>query len=62
MSEILYIDSSGAFQTSFENLCLFLYCLQVLQFGKIDNGSFILDFQAPFSPIQAFATALANLV
>ena len=24
MSEILYIDSSGAFQTSFENLCLSL--------------------------------------
>ena len=36
--------------------------LQVLQFGKIDSGSFILDFQAPFSPVQAFATALANLV
>lgn len=34
---------------------------QVLQFGRIDNGCFILDFQAPFSPIQAFATALANL-
>ena len=35
--------------------------LQVLQFGRIENGSFILDFQAPFSPLQAFAVALANL-
>ena len=34
---------------------------QVLQFGRIENGSFILDFQAPFSPIQAFSVALANL-
>ncbi len=41
--------------------CL-LASIQVLQFGRIDNGCFILDFQAPFSPIQAFATALANLV
>lgn len=34
---------------------------QVLQFGRIENGSFILDFQAPFSPVQAFSVALANL-
>lgn len=41
---------------------VFFASIQVLQFGRIDNGCFILDFQAPFSPIQAFATALANLV
>jgi hypothetical protein len=33
----------------------------VLQFGRIENKAFILDFQAPFTPIQAFATALASL-
>ena len=49
------------------NFCPFFnvfYCcilLQVLQFGKISNGSFTLDFQGPFTPVQAFATALANI-
>ena len=53
----LYASSCTVFITVFLS-----FSLQVLQFGRIDNGCFILDFQAPFSPIQAFATALANLV
>lgn len=35
-----------------------IYC----QFGKIEKDLFTLDFQAPFSPMQAFAIALAQFV
>ncbi|KAG1695141.1 hypothetical protein DVH05_020782 [Phytophthora capsici] len=31
-----------------------------LQFGKVDDKKFHLDFRAPFTPIQAFASALAQ--
>ncbi|RLN88731.1 hypothetical protein BBJ28_00022091 [Nothophytophthora sp. Chile5] len=31
-----------------------------LQFGKVDDKKFHLDFRAPLTPIQAFATALAQ--
>ncbi|DAZ92476.1 TPA: hypothetical protein N0F65_012706 [Lagenidium giganteum] len=31
-----------------------------LQFGKVDDHSFHLDFRAPITPIQAFAVALAQ--
>ncbi|EGZ11403.1 hypothetical protein PHYSODRAFT_520775 [Phytophthora sojae] len=31
-----------------------------LQFGKVDDKKFHLDFRAPITPIQAFATALAQ--
>ncbi|XP_071957096.1 tubby-related protein 4-like [Antedon mediterranea] len=34
---------------------------QVLQFGRIDGHAYTLDFQYPFSSIQAFAVALANI-
>jgi hypothetical protein len=32
----------------------------VLQFGKTDERSFILDFAAPFSAFSAFATAITH--
>jgi tubby-related protein 1 len=32
----------------------------VLQFGKVNSDSFHLDFQGPFTPLQAFAVALAQ--
>lgn len=35
--------------------------LQVMQFGRIDGNAYILDFQYPFSAVQAFAVALANV-
>ena len=35
--------------------------LQVMQFGRIDTNAYTLDFQYPFSAIQAFAVALANV-
>lgn len=60
---IYQLDFGGRVTTkSAKNFQLEVDGEQVLQFGKIDSGSFILDFQSPFSPIQAFATALANLV
>ncbi len=34
---------------------------QVMQFGRIDSNAYTLDFQYPFSAIQAFAVALANV-
>jgi hypothetical protein len=35
--------------------------LQVMQFGRIDGNAYTLDFQYPFSALQAFAVALANV-
>ena len=35
--------------------------LQVLQFGRIESNAYTLDFEQPFSAIQAFAVALANV-
>jgi len=31
-----------------------------LQFGKVDDARFHLDFKAPFSAVSAFAAALAQ--
>ena len=32
-----------------------------MQFGRIDGNAYTLDFQYPFSAVQAFAVALANV-
>jgi hypothetical protein len=37
------------------------FLLQVMQFGRIDGNAYTLDFQYPFSALQAFAVALANV-
>lgn len=34
---------------------------KLLQFGKIDNGSYAMDFQSPFSPFQAFCICLTSI-
>ena len=34
---------------------------QVMQFGRIDSNAYTLDFQYPFTAIQAFGVALANV-
>lgn len=34
---------------------------KVMQFGRIDGNAYTLDFQYPFSVLQAFAVALANV-
>jgi len=38
-----------------------LSCFKVMQFGRIDGNAYTLDFQYPFSAVQAFAVALANV-
>ena len=37
------------------------FLFQVMQFGRIDHNAYTLDFQYPFSAVQAFAVALANV-
>ncbi len=34
---------------------------KVIQFGRIENNCYTLDFEWPFSPLHAFAVALANI-
>ena len=36
--------------------------MQVMQFGKSYMKRFNLDFEAPFSPVQAFCVALACIL
>lgn len=50
------LDMSG-----FHSYFHFQFFLQVMQFGRIENGGYTLDFEAPFSPVQAFAIALASI-
>jgi len=37
------------------------FLFQVMQFGRIDGNAYTLDFQYPFSALQALAVALANV-
>lgn len=37
------------------------FSVQVMQFGRIDGNAYTLDFQYPFSALQAFSVALANV-
>jgi hypothetical protein len=38
------------------------YCgKQVMQFGRIDSNAFTFDFEWPFTTVQAFSIALANI-
>lgn len=52
-----YVSSYLALQT----FATVFFLLQVMQFGRIDGNAYILDFQYPFSAVQAFAVALANV-
>ena len=38
-----------------------LLCYQVMQFGRIDENAYTLDFQYPLTALQAFSVALANV-
>ncbi|UJR15873.1 hypothetical protein I4U23_002799 [Adineta vaga] len=48
------LESAKNFQIEFKGK-------QVIQFGRIENNCYTLDFEWPFSPLQAFAVALANI-
>ncbi|ESP03125.1 hypothetical protein LOTGIDRAFT_137921, partial [Lottia gigantea] len=57
-------ESAKNFQIEFRNKQVYkLYpsFTGVMQFGRIDSNAYTLDFQYPFSAIQAFAVALANV-
>jgi hypothetical protein len=47
-------ESAKNFQIEFEGK-------QVMQFGRIDPNAYTLDFEWPFTAIQAFSIALANI-
>jgi hypothetical protein len=56
------VDLTVSFAPCFSLMSLFPTLLsQVMQFGRIDGNAYILDFQYPFSAVQAFAVALANV-
>lgn len=48
-------------QESAKNFQIEYQSKQVLQFGRIENGAYTLDFREPFSAVQAFAIALASI-
>lgn len=61
-SQVYQLDFGGRVtQESAKNFQIEFGGKQVMQFGRIDNNAYTLDFQYPYSAIQAFAVALANV-
>ncbi|XP_064148861.1 tubby-related protein 4 isoform X2 [Loxodonta africana] len=61
-TQVYQLDFGGRVtQESAKNFQIELEGRQVMQFGRIDGNAYILDFQCPFSAVQAFAVALANV-
>ncbi|XP_074044036.1 tubby-related protein 4 isoform X2 [Macrotis lagotis] len=61
-TQVYQLDFGGRVtQESAKNFQIELEGRQVMQFGRIDGNAYILDFQSPFSAVQAFAVALANV-
>ncbi|KAK5858058.1 hypothetical protein PBY51_011253 [Eleginops maclovinus] len=61
-TQVYQLDFGGRVtQESAKNFQIELDGRQVMQFGRIDGNGYILDFQYPFSAVQAFAVALANV-
>lgn len=61
-NQVYQLDFGGRVtQESAKNFQIELDTKQVLQFGRIENGSYTLDFRYPFSASQAFAVALASI-
>jgi len=66
-------SSKKNFQLIKENNCIFIYLLKIifllnelvneiiLQFGKINEETYIMDFQYPLSIFQAFAICISSL-
>ncbi|KAL5284027.1 TULP4 family protein [Megaselia abdita] len=62
MSQVYQLDFGGRVtQESAKNFQIEFRTKQVMQFGRIDGNAYTLDFQYPFSALQAFAVALANV-
>ncbi|XP_068631348.1 tubby-related protein 4 [Battus philenor] len=61
-SQVYQLDFGGRVtQESAKNFQIEYLGKQVMQFGRIDGNAYTLDFQYPFSALQAFAVALANV-
>ncbi|EZA59344.1 Tubby-related protein [Ooceraea biroi] len=61
-SQVYQLDFGGRVtQESAKNFQIEFKGRQVMQFGRIDGNAYTLDFQHPFSALQAFAVALANV-
>lgn len=61
-SQVYQLDFGGRVtQESAKNFQIEFRGRQVMQFGRIDGNAYTLDFQYPFSALQAFAVALANV-
>lgn len=62
VSQVYQLDFGGRVtQESAKNFQIEFKGNQVMQFGRIDGNAYTLDFQYPFSALQAFAIALANV-
>uniref|UniRef100_A0A0R3RUR5 Tub domain-containing protein n=1 Tax=Elaeophora elaphi TaxID=1147741 RepID=A0A0R3RUR5_9BILA len=61
-SQVYQLDFGGRVtQESAKNFQIEYDDQQVMQFGRIENGAYTLDFRSPFSAVQAFAVALASI-
>ncbi|VDI53276.1 Hypothetical predicted protein [Mytilus galloprovincialis] len=61
-SQVYQLDFGGRVtQESAKNFQIEFRGKQVMQFGRIDSNAYTLDFQYPFTALQAFAVALANV-
>ncbi|RWS14272.1 tubby-related protein 4-like protein [Dinothrombium tinctorium] len=62
VSQVYQLDFGGRVtQESAKNFQIEYQGKQVMQFGRIDDNAYTLDFQHPFSALQALAVALANV-
>lgn len=61
-SQVYQLDFGGRVtQESAKNFQVEHQGKQVMQFGRIDTNAYTLDFEWPFSTVQAFSIALANI-
>lgn len=61
-NQVYQLDFGGRVtQESAKNFQIEFGDRQVMQFGRIENGAYTLDFRSPFSAVQAFAVALASI-
>ena len=61
-SQVYQLDFGGRVtQESAKNFQIEYAGKQVMQFGRIDSNAYTLDFEWPFTTVQAFSIALANI-
>jgi hypothetical protein len=61
-SQVYQLDFGGRVtQESAKNFQIEYQGKQVMQFGRIDSNAYTLDFEWPFTTVQAFSIALANI-